>query len=123
MRDADQAAIAAGTPEPELMERAAHACTVTALRMLGGAYGKRVLVVAGKGNNGGDGVICARNLSARGVAVTTLRTEDWSDDAFERAARDADLVIDAILGTGSSGAPRGTVADAIAAIANCGRRV
>jgi NAD(P)H-hydrate epimerase len=119
MRAADEATIAAGTPEAELMDRAAYACAVTALRTLGGAYGKRVVVVAGKGNNGGDGIVCAQHLSDRGVHTTVLRTEDWSGPAFERATRNADLVVDALLGTGSSGAPRGEVAEAIAGINAC----
>jgi NAD(P)H-hydrate epimerase len=116
MRAADTAAIAAGVPEAELMDRAAFACSIVALRMVGGAYGKRVVVVAGKGNNGGDGVICARHLAARGVQATVIRTEAWSREAFDRAAQRADLVIDALLGTGFSGPPRAAVADAIAAI-------
>jgi NAD(P)H-hydrate epimerase len=119
MRAADEATIAGGVPQEELMDRAAYACAVTALRMLGGAYGKRVVVAAGKGNNGGDGVVCAQHLSARGVHATVIRTDDWSADAFERATRDADLVIDALLGTGSSGAPRTEVAAAIAAVNAC----
>ncbi len=116
MRAADAATIAGGVPEPELMDRAAFACSIVALRMLGGAYGKRVVVVAGKGNNGGDGIMCADHLAARGVHTTILRTEEWSPDGFERSARRADLVVDAVLGTGFSGAPRDDVAAAIAAI-------
>ncbi|MEX0873597.1 MAG: NAD(P)H-hydrate dehydratase [Actinomycetota bacterium] len=123
MRTADAAAIAGGVPEAVLVGRAAFACSVAALRMLGGAYGKRVVVVAGKGNNGGDGIICARHLAARGVHATVIRTEQWSRDAFERSTRRADLVIDAVFGTGFSGAPRDAVADAIAAINAVGRPV
>jgi NAD(P)H-hydrate epimerase len=142
MRDADQAAISGGTPGAELMDRAAHACAVVSLRMLGGAYAKRVVVVCGKGNNGGDGIACARHLAAAGANPTVLlleeptgdaghqlelarilaprgrlRIEPWSASAYDRAAARADLVIDAILGTGSAGTPRDVVAVAIAAIA------
>jgi len=60
--------------------------------------------------------MCAGHLSARGVHTTVVRTEAWSTDEFERSAAPADLVIDAILGTGFSGAPRDDVAAAIAAI-------
>jgi NAD(P)H-hydrate epimerase len=123
MRAADEATIASGVPEAVLMDRAAHACAVVALRALGGAYGKRVVVVCGKGNNGGDGVICAEHLRNAGVLATVIRTEAWSRDAFDRAAKHVDLVIDAILGTGTRGAPAGAVADAIAAIASCNRPV
>ena len=120
MRAADEATIADGTPEAVLMDRAAFACAVTALRMLGGGYGTRVVVVAGKGNNGGDGVVCAEHLRRRGAAVTVLRTEEWSRAEFDRTTRRADLVIDAVLGTGFSGAPRDGAADAIAAFSQCG---
>jgi ADP-dependent NAD(P)H-hydrate dehydratase / NAD(P)H-hydrate epimerase len=120
MRAADAAEIASGTPEDVLMDRAGHACAVVAMRMLGGAYGKRVVVVCGKGNNGGDGLICAAYLRAAGVHATVVRTEDWSRETFHRAARRADLVIDALLGTGTSGPPRGAVAEAIEAIDGSG---
>ncbi len=123
MRAADAATIAGGVGQPELMDRAAFACAMVALRMLGGAYGKRVVVVAGKGNNGSDGIMCAGHLSARGVHTTVIRTQSWSSAEFERAVARADLVIDAILGTGFSGAPRDNVATAISAINATGKPV
>lgn len=138
MAAADEAAIAAGVPGAELMDRAAHACAVAALRMLGGAYGSRVVVVCGKGNNGGDGIACGRHLAAAGakttillldepsadaavhldlaIASASLRIEPWSEEAFDHEARRADLVIDAVFGTGFSGAPRGSAKDAITAV-------
>src|SRR5438105_15617275 len=81
MRSADEACIAAGTPGPELMELASHACAVTALRMLGGAYGHRVAIVAGKGNNGGDGYGCARHLALAGMRATVFALDEPSGDA------------------------------------------
>jgi NAD(P)H-hydrate epimerase len=146
MRLADERAIAGGIPGVELMDRAAHACAITALRMLGGAYGRRVVVVCGKGNNGGDGIACARHLAVAGVNVKVfliddpdgdagrhlemvralnlgrLRLAHWSSSEFASEATSADLVVDAILGTGFRGAPSGDVAQAIAAIDACGRR-
>lgn len=141
MRDADQATISRGTPGAELVDRAAHACSVVALRMLGGAYGRRVVVVCGKGSNGGDGIACARHLAAAGAGATVflldeptgdaalhlelarvlaprgrLRVQTWSRSVFDRAAARADLLIDAILGTGFAGAPRDAMAEAIGAI-------
>lgn len=123
MSAADRAAIGAGTPERELMHRAAHACAVTALRMLGGAYGKRVAVVAGKGNNGGDGIICAELLEARGVWLKVVRIDGWSVEAFERAAKGADLIVDAIFGTGFNRVPEGDAERAIVAINRVGAKV
>ncbi|MEX2394793.1 MAG: NAD(P)H-hydrate dehydratase [Actinomycetota bacterium] len=119
MRAADEAAIAAGTPEEVLMDRAAHACATVALRELRGGYGKRVVVVAGKGKNGGDGIIAAKHLRARGVMTTVIEVEDWNDATFTRAATNADLVIDAIFGTGFRDAPSGPAERAIRAINTC----
>ena len=79
-----------------------------------------VRIVCGKGNNGGDGQVAARHLRRTGFAVETA--ELWSDDP----PRDLDAwlagsgaVVDAILGTGFSGAPRDPVVGAIEAINRC----
>lgn len=97
---AEMAAVDAGAPEPVevLIERAGSAVAWAALRMLGGAYGKRVVVVAGKGNNGADGRAAARRLEARGVRVRVIDAKD----APGRLPA-ADLVIDAAYGTGFRG--------------------
>src|SRR2546421_288868 len=63
MAAADQAAIAAGTASLVLMERAGWAVARAVVRVGGGAYGRRVLVVCGKGNNAGDGLVAARLLA------------------------------------------------------------
>ena len=54
--------IDAWAPEPEevLIERAGTAVARVARRMLGGTYGRTVVVIAGKGNNGADGRVAAR---------------------------------------------------------------
>src|SRR4051812_33374246 len=98
MAAADQRAIAAGTPEAVLVERAGGAVALHALRMLGGAYGRRVVVVCGKGNNGADGRVAARLLRARGVRVVEV---DAAAGITE--VPDCDLVIDAAYGTGFRG--------------------
>ena len=72
MRRADDATIAQGTPSFELMERAAAACASVALRTLGSGYGRRVVVVCGPGNNGGDG-IAAAGCHAQGNTHTQTR--------------------------------------------------
>ncbi len=92
MRAADAAAPA---PEEVLVRRAGTATAVAALRMLGGAYAKRVVVLAGKGNNGADGKVAAEVLRRRGARVTVV-----GPDA---TIGDCDLVIDAALGTGLRG--------------------
>ncbi|MBV8385292.1 MAG: bifunctional ADP-dependent NAD(P)H-hydrate dehydratase/NAD(P)H-hydrate epimerase, partial [Acidimicrobiia bacterium] len=95
MKAVDEAA-----PEPTdvLVHRAGGAVTRMAIDMLGGVYGRRVAVVAGKGNNGADGRDAAARLSRRGMRVHLI-------EAADAPARlpDVDLVIDAAYGTGFHG--------------------
>jgi NAD(P)H-hydrate epimerase len=108
MGEADRRAIAAGTPEAVLVERAGAAVAHAAMRMMGGTYGRRVVVVRGKGNNGADGVVAARRLRARGVGVDDFALADGIDaNALESAVARADLAIDAMFGTGFRGALEG----------------
>jgi NAD(P)H-hydrate epimerase len=85
-------------PVDVLIGRAGAAVARTALDMLGGAYGRRVVVIAGKGNNGADGREAARRLRRRGVRVEVFDAADAL-----RTARHCDLVIDAAYGTGFRG--------------------
>src|SRR5579875_3595832 len=62
MRAADARALAS-TTQDQLVRRAGWAVAAEALSMLGGAYGRRVVVVAGKGNNGNDGRVAAAVLA------------------------------------------------------------
>jgi hydroxyethylthiazole kinase-like uncharacterized protein yjeF len=120
-----------GIPGIELMERAgaglAHVLSEVAPT-------GSVAVVCGKGNNGGDGYVVARLLREQGREVTVIALapgDELSGDArtnydrlpgrapirFEpRALARAETIVDAILGTGFSGAPHGIAADAIEAI-------
>jgi NAD(P)H-hydrate epimerase len=108
MAEADRRAIATGTPEAVLVERAGRAVAVHALRMLGGVYGRRVVVVCGKGNNGADGRVAARRLRARGVGVDEFALDDGVDRrALVRTLARAHLAIDAMFGTGFRGALAG----------------
>jgi len=112
MRRADAAALAM-VDESVLVARAGTAVAHRAIRLLGGAYGRRVVVVAGKGNNGADGLVAAAHLARRGARVVVL------DAADPGTLPEADLVIDAAYGTGFSGAyeapgpPRGAVVLAV----------
>lgn len=114
MRSADEAAISGGTPQSILMERAGRALARSAIELAGGRYGKRVLVLSGKGNNGGDGLVAARVLRGEGLSVTTVRLFEGEDapspDGF-------DVVVDAIFGTGFRGAPEGGVEKVIESLA------
>jgi hydroxyethylthiazole kinase-like uncharacterized protein yjeF len=92
-------AIDAAAPEPVdvLVARAGAAVARAALDMLGGAYGRRVVVVAGPGNNGADGRCAAEWLERRGARAVVLDATE-----AEGALPPADLVIDAAFGTGLS---------------------
>jgi hydroxyethylthiazole kinase-like uncharacterized protein yjeF len=92
MRAAEEAAIAAGTPVGELMERAGKAAAEAIWRYAGPLP---ALILCGPGNNGGDGKVIARELARRGVkvGVGTLTDPDWTA---------APLLIDALFGTGLS---------------------
>ncbi|MCU1370865.1 MAG: hypothetical protein JWO77_2059 [Ilumatobacteraceae bacterium] len=96
----EMAATDAAAPDPvdELIERAGAAVARSALRLLGGAYGRRVVVVAGKGNNGADGRAAARRLEQRGIRCTVIDAA-----AAPAVLPAADLVIDAAYGTGFRG--------------------
>jgi hydroxyethylthiazole kinase-like uncharacterized protein yjeF len=121
IRELDRRAIEEwGIPSFALMENAARACGDQALRMVGAG---RVLVLAGPGNNGGDGLAIARTLANRGVRTqvrylgadpTTLRLSAdfrknldlWyalggrCDAPVDPGA--VDLVVDALFGNGLS---------------------
>lgn len=91
----------AAAPEPVevLVSRAGAAVARAAIDLLGGTYGRRVVVVAGKGNNGADGREAAHRLRRRGVRVVVL-------DAAAPAAPippGVDLLVDAAYGTGFHG--------------------
>lgn len=148
MRRADERTIAGGTSSFELMDRAAYACAIVTARALPARYGRRVAVVAGPGNNGGDGVAAAYHLARLGVRVRLfltgeprgasaahlerlratgprgyVRAEAWNAASFDDAAVESDRIVDAVFGTGFSGAARGPGAEAIGRILACGRPV
>ncbi|HEX7459477.1 MAG TPA: NAD(P)H-hydrate epimerase, partial [Acidimicrobiales bacterium] len=60
----------ATTPLEDLVERAGTAVAGAALELMGGAYGRRAVLLCGKGHNGADGRVAARLLARRGVRVT-----------------------------------------------------
>jgi ADP-dependent NAD(P)H-hydrate dehydratase / NAD(P)H-hydrate epimerase len=128
-----------------LMENAGRAVARAAVAIAGGAYGRRAVVVCGKGNNGGDGLVAARHLrrwgmgatvvllpspeSLREPASTMLRRFEEIDarvrggDALARELGRADVVVDAVFGTGFRGRPEDVPARAIGAINDAARPV
>ena len=112
MRAADAWAIEEqGVPQDDLMERAALGLARLTAELAAG--GGPIRIVAGKGNNGGDGRVAARLLEEDGHEVEVLDgTEPFDAERLLGSA----VVVDALLGTGFEGAPREPVASAIAAI-------
>ena len=141
-----------GIPSLELMERAGEGVARAARDMLSCGAGRRVAVVCGKGNNGGDGLVAARRLSASfeaSVCVVGATRPDclspdsranferlpgtpvvvqWLSDPgevaeFARAAPTFDLIIDCLFGTGFKGPASGVFAGVIDAVNASGRPV
>ena len=112
MRAAEAQAIAAGTPDTTLMERAGRALA-EAVRLHVGP--REALILCGPGNNGGDGYVAARQLAAKGypvrvaaLAEPTTEAARWARGQWDGAvapfdsAAEAPIVIDCLFGTGLS---------------------
>lgn len=131
VRRQDAACEARGISTEFLMGNAGFAVATAARRMLGGSYGKRIVVLCGKGNNAGDGLVAGRVLGSWGASVTAilLLGDDFrgaagsaferfpgrtlGPEAFEREAARADLIVDATFGVGLTRAPEGAAREAI----------
>lgn len=152
MRELDRAAIEErGIPGAVLMERAGAAAAAAVRELLRpGAADPLVVILAGKGNNGGDGLVVSRLLSAAGVRTRTFllaRGRDLRGDAdlnrrrllraglnlaeltgeeglpgLETALAGAAVVVDGIFGTGFQGPARGLPARAIELVNQAGVR-
>src|SRR6266566_3537399 len=135
VRAAEQA-LMARVPDGTLMQRAAAGLAATCARLLGRVYGKRVVVLAGSGDNGGDALYAAQRLTRRGASTHAVlagsRVHQAGAAALRRAggrlvaAADqsvaglvggADLIIDGMLGIGG----RGGLRDPQASLAELGR--
>jgi ADP-dependent NAD(P)H-hydrate dehydratase / NAD(P)H-hydrate epimerase len=134
MAEADRLTIAAGTPGIELMEHAGRAIADAVAR--GQPLGTAIVVVAGPGNNGGDGFVAGRLLSERGFRVRLLSLggrDRLRGDAAEAARRfsgdvepaspaglaGAGTIIDAIFGAGLARPAEGTAGAMIEAMNAC----
>ncbi len=84
-----------------LIERAGEATATVAREMLGLCYGKRVLILAGPGNNGNDGRSAARRLRLWGAQVVLMDAADGGGTPIH-VQKHFDLLIDAAYGTGLS---------------------
>jgi ADP-dependent NAD(P)H-hydrate dehydratase / NAD(P)H-hydrate epimerase len=112
MREADRRTIAAGTPGEVLMERAG-TCVVEVLeREFAPLASQRVVIFCGKGNNGGDGLVVARQLEGRVAGLQVVRV-DAEQTAPDGRGSEATIVVDALLGTGFRGEVQGRYAEMI----------
>ena len=124
MREVDRRTMELGISGPILMENAGHRVVEFLAERYGPLSAHRIVVLCGKGNNGGDGLVIARQLFTRfhpgSLDVVLTDPDDTSEPAcmlraagFEPVSeirpemRSATLVVDALLGTGLSGAARG----------------
>ena len=113
MGQADRLAVASGVSSIDLMENAGRAVADHVGRNY--ATGTRVVVLAGPGNNGGDGYVAARLLASRGCDVRLLRVgipgkgdagraaQQWKGptaDATPESLASADVIVDALFGAG-----------------------
>lgn len=136
-----------GLHEFALMENAGRACSQAIQRLL--AKDDRIVVMSGGGNNGGDGFVIARDLAEQGFQVTLgviaprenikgtalehlLVYEQTGREArfykndphlLEKAIEDADIIIDALLGTGVTGPLKPPYEQIVAAINHAEARV
>lgn len=131
VRDAEavvfDALVAEGLPEEALMRRAAVGLAHAVVDFLGAAYGRRVLVLAGSGNNGGDALWAGALLAQRGAAVQAVlldadRAHPAGLSAFTTAggrvvevgeSTRPHVLLDGIVGIGARGGIR---PDAVAAL-------
>ncbi len=149
VRSVEEAAIAAGVTVEELMERAGRAVTDVLLELEGlGLLGEHpsYVILAGRGHNGGDGLVVASHLHARGrrVRVITIDHQEGVSgvvaERFDRLPRnihvdhlttslyniqfnDNEVIIDAILGSGMTRPVHGALAGLFARVNSSGRPV
>jgi hydroxyethylthiazole kinase-like uncharacterized protein yjeF len=120
----------ARVPDGALMQRAAAGLATAVIDLLGGAYGRRVLLLVGPGDNGGDALYAGAMLARRGAAVEALLVADGAHDAGLAALREAggrvveladhgphDVVVDGIVGIGGRPGLRQPALDAVMALA------
>ncbi len=121
MREADRRTTQAGISGPLLMENAGHRVVEFLVERYGPPRDHRIAILCGKGNNGGDGLVVARQLFTRfqprsldvilaAEAPDNLATLTACGCPFTREiapeTRAATIVVDALLGTGLNGPPR-----------------
>ncbi len=141
MRELEQESVHAGATWSGLMEQAGWGVAQEAMRSLGSARDRRIVVLVGPGNNGGDALVAARHLHDAGARVTLYiwHRAESPDDANRRLCRErdiaeyessadagraelrrllgaCDLVVDGLLGMGISRPIEGELAEIVATV-------
>ena len=133
MRELEERAEAAGVSTETLMENAGLAVAQEIWMQLGSLEDRRIAVLVGPGNNGGDGLVAARHLFEWGAQVRVYALRERSDaqwtqtlelgvpcgtvadddnfEALEALLSGAEAIVDALLGTGSSRPIEGDLAE------------
>ncbi len=146
----DRACIAGGTPAAVLMENAGRAVAEHIRETAGDVAGKRIVILAGPGNNGGDGLVAARYLYGWNADVSLFlfgkRREDDENlelirernisltevtgreelELLVQAGKSADILVDALFGTGNNRPLEGIYREAlekIGSILRAGKRL
>jgi ADP-dependent NAD(P)H-hydrate dehydratase / NAD(P)H-hydrate epimerase len=117
-------------PDGALMQRAAAGLATAVIDLLGGAYGRTVLLLVGSGDNGGDALYAGAMLARRGARVDVVTVADSVHEAGLAALRavggrlvepadigDPDVVLDGIVGIGGRPGLRDAAARAVRAVA------
>ena len=128
MRKLEEKTFASGVTVLELMERAGKECAKLINPMLAGK--RSIIIFCGQGNNGGDGLVCARYLKENGYDVSIVLPIEPKTEVAQRnldyvkkagvtivniddvGRINADIVVDALLGIGVKGALRGKIKEA-----------
>ncbi|MCP3685621.1 MAG: NAD(P)H-hydrate epimerase [bacterium] len=123
MKEVDRLMVESGVSIETMMESASLAVADAAEKII---KGKRILVLCGHGNNGGDGLAAARHLINRGFNVKIICAKEPRAEAAKQLEKlkemnadinnedfNCDLIIDALLGFNLEGNPRGVFAELI----------
>ncbi|HSV37830.1 MAG TPA: NAD(P)H-hydrate dehydratase [Nocardioidaceae bacterium] len=124
---AAEAVLLAALPEGALMQRAATGLAYAVADYLGSVYGRRVLLLVGSGDNGGDTLYAGAQLARRGAAVDAILLSERTHPAGLASFRDAggrvvtaprapEVVVDGIVGIGGSGGLRPEAATLVASL-------
>jgi hydroxyethylthiazole kinase-like uncharacterized protein yjeF len=128
---AAEAPVLAATPDGALMQRAATGLATVCAGLLGVVYGRRIVLLVGTGNNGGDALFAGTSLARRGARVSAVlldpdrahaagltalrraggRVRAAVTDSATSAIRRAELVLDGMLGIGGRGGLRADAAE------------